>query len=42
MRANVHADEPKRRTPELSRERESREAEVTPMMAEIHGPMVDE
>ena len=38
----MHADDPKRRTLELLREDESRNAEVTPMMAGIHGPMVDE
>jgi hypothetical protein len=42
VRAKVHADEPKRKTPELSRENEGLDAEVTSMMAEIHGPKVDE
>jgi hypothetical protein len=40
--ASIHADDPKGKLPELSREGEGREAEVTSMMAEIHGPMVDE
>jgi hypothetical protein len=42
MGAGIHADNPKGKMPELSREREGREAEVTSMMAEIHGPTVDE
>jgi hypothetical protein len=40
--AEIHADDPKRETPELLRESEGRGAEVTLMMAEIHGPIVDE
>jgi hypothetical protein len=38
----IHADDPKGELPELSRETEGREAEVISMMAEIHGPKVDE
>jgi hypothetical protein len=38
----VHADDPKGKLPELLRESEGREAEVTLMMAEIHGLIVDE
>jgi len=38
----MHADDPKGKLPELSREDEGRNAEVTSMMAEIHGPTVDE
>ena len=40
--ARIHTDEPKRKTPELLREIEGTKAEVTSMMAEIHGPIVDE
>jgi hypothetical protein len=42
VRAEVHADDPKGKMPELSRESEGIDAEVTSMMAEIHGPKVDE
>jgi len=38
----MHADEPKRKTLELLREDKGRKAESTSMMAEIHGPIVDE
>ncbi len=38
----IHTDEPKRKTPELLREIEGTNAEVISMMAEIHGPIVDE
>jgi hypothetical protein len=40
--AEIHADDPKGEMPELSRESEGRSGEVTSMMAEIHGPTVDE
>ena len=40
--ARIHTDEPKRKTPELLREIEGTNAEVTSMMAEIHGLIVDE
>jgi hypothetical protein len=42
VRAGVHADDPKGKKPELSRESEGIDAEVTTMMAEIHGPKIDE
>jgi hypothetical protein len=37
-----HADDPKGKPPELLREAEGANVEVTSMMAEIHGPIVDE
>ena len=42
MGAETHADDPKGETPELLREDEGRNTEVTSMMAEIHGPIVGE
>jgi len=40
--ARNHADDPKGKPPELLRESEGREAQLTTMMAEIHGPIVGE
>ena len=40
--ARIHADDSKLKRPELLRENEGMHAEVALMMAEIHGPNVDE